>query len=373
MSKIRITARGGGEQTCCFCLDVVGDGPACPACATPYHGECAAIVGRCVILGCRQPLGAARGLSWSPLPRLGILARAMGRWARLGLTDDEADLGSAVVLLPSRREVKESQEAARVVGELLGPEHSVYDGRLRLQSPHPEPLARTDANASALGLVERLRAVGASATAMPMRQLLAPADALEVVEVSSDPVGLTARDAQGREGEVLFGTPRLVVTGAVVDVERKPVTRRQAGFQTGPGGSVRYSPAKTSLYPQDRRQSEPCLHVLRPGETPLFFRRSGMRNFGGSLRLPPGAVLPWYKLTEDLKQGATVIDVPAGGSPALLTPSPGDPSSQSNLQAVHLLARVWSLAWQLDPNVLRPEPRERRSTGFQVKGLRKPG
>ena len=147
MSKIRITARGGGERTCCFCLDVVGDGPACPACSTPYHDECAAIVGRCVILGCRQALRGGRGLSWSQLPRLGILARAMGRWARLGLSEDDADLGSAVVLLPSRREAKESQDAARVVGEILGPEHSIYDGRLRLQSPHPEPLARTDDHA----------------------------------------------------------------------------------------------------------------------------------------------------------------------------------------------------------------------------------
>lgn len=388
---IKVTSRGSAP-TCCFCLDVVGEGIACPACGAGYHEECAAIVGRCVILGCRESLWRGQPVETFPLPRLGSLSRAVGRWARLGLPEG-VDLGYAVILLPNRR-AAEDPGAARLVAELLGPEHTAYDGRMRIQSPHPEPLGRVDQPQAAQSLLERLRGEGLQAMSMPMQALLAPLDAREVVEVAADPLGLTVVDGEGRSDDVPFGGQRLVVTGSLVGVERKAATRKQGHVEATRHGA-RYKATTTSLFPQDRRTTEPCLHVFRRDGPPLFFRRNALRSWGPGLRPPPGSIQPWYKLTQDLKQDAALVEVNAAGSASLLAFEPGDTSSQTNRLAAHLVARIWAAAWGSDllappgrAESARPETGRLRlqappGTGgsgtaapgtrsFQVRGLKKP-
>lgn len=371
---IKITSRGAAP-TCCFCLDVVQGGVACPACSAGYHDECAAIVGRCVILGCRESLWSGQTVATRPLPRLGILARAMGRWARLGLPEG-VDLGHAVIMLPSRH-AAEDPAAARVVAELLGPEHTAYDGRMRIQSPHPEPLARVDERGAAQSVQERLRAAGLSALTMPMQALLAPVDAGQVVEVAADPLGLSVVDSNGQRLDLAFGAPRLVVIGSLVGVERKAAVRQQGRMETTRHGA-RYKATTTSLFPQERRSSEPCLHVFQQGGATLFFRRNALRSWGPGLRPPPNSIQPWYKLTEDLKQGATVAEVNAAGSPSLMAFEPGNPDIQNNHLASHLVARIWAAAWGADllgkPRLrLQAPPGTQAPTrSFAVKGLKKP-
>lgn len=377
---IRISERRTGDH-CCFCLDGLEKRLTCPACGAGYHDECGAIVGRCVILGCRERLvgGRRAAVVGLALPRLGILARAIGRWARLGIPD-QVDLGSAVVLLPSRREVREDLEAARAVAELLGPEHTPYDGRLRLQSPHPEPLVRVDDHDAASEVLARLRGEGIACLAVPLRDLLAPLDLFEPVEVATDPMGMALRDAQGRELDLAFGAPRLVVVGQHVEVERRVTTRQAGGFdRSGGGKSPRYLAARTSLYPEPRKSSEPCLHLILPGEPRLvFIRRNAVRSFGKGIKFSVHAIQPWYKLVEDLKQDATVVEVGLAGSPALLSFEPTDPTQQSNARAIHLLARIHRAAWQSDQLAppprrveLRPPAAPPPTRSFQVRGVKR--
>lgn len=376
---IRVSDRRTGDH-CCFCLDGLDAGrTTCPGCGAGYHDECSAITGRCVILGCRERLGGGKRavVVGRALPRLGILARAIGRWARLGIPD-EVDLGSAVVLLPSRREVKDDMDAARAVAELLGPEHTPYDGRLRLQSPHPEPLVRVDDHDAAIELLARLRGEGISCMTVPLRELLAPLELFEPVDASTDPLGVAFLDEQGRELDVAFAAPRLVLVGQHVEVERKVTTRQTATLERTAGGkSPRYTAPRSSLFPEPRKSSEPCVHVLFPGQARLLFLRRGLlRSFGKGLKYSVHAIQPWYKLVEDLKQGAMVIEVAAAGSPALLSFAPEDPAHQSNGLAIHLLARIWRAAWQSDHmapprqrvSVRPPAPPPTRT--FQVRGTK---
>lgn len=278
---IQVTPRANDQRTCPYCRDEVTVGPGCPSCGTRYHSECAMTFALCAILGCRQRLTPASDAL--ALPRIAALARRLSHWRR----EELGPSGPQALILEPSSDAAERDDAALAVAELLGGEHSAYDGRMRLRVPYPEPLARFDSPEQAAAACARLESLGASAYAMPLSDLVQPLEALEVSEVL---VGAEEVVLRARRGEQVLrrrlrrDQPRLLVLGRYVSEETKPTTKRVSGARAG---STRYggyagASARSSLFPSSARSpSQPAAFLFFGDEpTPAFFLRSALSVHG---------------------------------------------------------------------------------------------
>jgi hypothetical protein len=331
---IHIAPRGS-DLRCPLCHDTVAMGPVCAACGARYHTECANILVECAVMGCVTRL--VEHTAPVLLPRLGGLVRRLASWEDRDVAAARGARGGprVVVLWPCSREVRGRRGAAQAVAELLGPEYSISDGRLRLNSQFPEPLVRLDDPAAAELACRRLEQQGVSADPLPLADVMRPLKRLDAQRVVVEPGLLVV--SRGERHRELRPSECLVVSGRLLEVavapERTPTKARDG----------RTGAASTSIFARTRERAEEALFVFSPQfDDPVLLcpgqiSRVVTPGLAGSSR--------WSLVVEALRAGAAWVEVAGARSPALLTTrsvglSSSSPTTSDNLDSLHMIARL---------------------------------
>ncbi|MGE0713078.1 MAG: hypothetical protein AB7N76_35125 [Planctomycetota bacterium] len=345
MTTIRVTPRDQSATTCPYCHDRVSVGQSCSDCGATYHAECAQTFAVCASLGCKGRFVAPGGQA--VLPRVAVLARRLATWRVEGLGPRGPQ---AVILDPSPRAAREEQAAALAVADLLGPGHTAYDGRLRLQAAYPEPLVRFDTPELAERAVDALRAHGLCARTMPLADLVRPLEVFEPVaaEVHADRVLL--RSKGGAEQREVRADERRLLLGAKVVVEVAKASTHAVVKRNHRGHA--YTTTKRDLFPTRTTRPESAAFVIRPGErAPTFLRSSTIRvDATQSLRTQ---VAGWALVTQHLGRGAVVRELSgATATPLMAQVDTGGAdaaaSRRDNVASLLLLARLAGAAWEAE-------------------------
>ncbi|MEZ6185662.1 MAG: hypothetical protein R3F62_11715 [Planctomycetota bacterium] len=337
---------GGATQgaTCVYCHDALGRVAVSCACGARYHEDCAAVFGACAIPGCGQSLAA--DLERWPLPRLGRLAQLLGQ----EFGNAQLSGSAAVVCLHAPpRAIANSPRAAQAVADVLGPQHTAFDARLRLNSQFPEPLVRTSSRMAADQVVAELARAGLSGQAVLLQDLLHPLQARDVEKVELLPDALACVDAQGVATTTPLDAPFLAMGASVFNVSRKHDTRITTSYSSSGGmhGGYRGTRATRSMHSREVLARDPGLFVYSPQDsTPTLLQRDALR----TIRVGPETGLKsqnWLTLVKTLLRRADRAEEVSGAhSPALRAPSrPGFPEDKSNLLGLLLVGRLYWLQW----------------------------
>ncbi|HBP22062.1 MAG TPA: hypothetical protein DEA08_30305 [Planctomycetes bacterium] len=339
---IRVTPRDDEHRTCPYCRDEVTVGPSCASCGTLYHTECAMTFALCATLGCQQRLTAAGDAV--ALPRISALARRLSHWRVDGL----GPRGPQALILEPSPGAHDRDDAALAVAELLGGEHTAYDGRMRLRVPYPEPLARFDTPEQAAEGCARLRSLGVAAYFMPLSDLVRPLEALDVSEVlvGADEVVLRARlGERSLRRRVRRDEPRLLVLGRYVAEESKSTKKLVSNHRAGSSRYGGYSGAKyrSSLFPSStRKPSEPAAFLFLGREpTPAFLLKSNLSVHGVRTQVEG------WKLVRQGLAGGEVRELEGETAQPLLglTDVVGQRSVRDNRASLALIARLHHGRW----------------------------
>jgi len=343
--SIRVTPKADDHRTCPYCRDDVTVGPSCASCGTLYHSECAQTFALCATLGCRQRLTPADDAL--ALPRVAALARRLSHWRVEGL----GPRGPQALILEPSPAAHDRDDAARAVAELLGGEHTAYDGRMRLRVPYPEPLARFDTPEQAAAACARLRSLGVSAYSLPLSELVRPLEALEVGEVlvGADELVLRAQLGERRlRRRLRRDEPRLLVLGRYVSEETRSTKKL---VSTSRAGSSRYggyagATYRSSLFPSSSRApSQPAAFLFFGSEpTPAFLLQSSLRVQGVRTQ-----VEGWQLLRQGLAGGEVRELEGETAQPLLgLTDVVGSRAVRDNRASLALIARLLHSRWRAD-------------------------
>tara|TARA_R110002072_G_scaffold37073_3_gene108849 strand:+ start:263 stop:1288 length:1026 start_codon:yes stop_codon:yes gene_type:complete len=335
--QIRIkenTPSGSASARCPFCLDDLDQGVACTACRALYHADCAQVFGSCAALGCPGTLTDRIGLA--ALPRLVALARRLASWQPSSLAKVRPET-SLVVLWPSAK-ARSSKEAARVVAEILGPEHSLYDGRLRLQVPYPEPLARADSLDIGLEAVARLEGAGVRASLLPMLEVLAIQAPFQVRALSGPP--WEARNPAGEARLLDPEAPHLFLTTRFCEEKSKVTTKLQR--KTNARGRSTYRQT-TSVFPKRTARPEAAAILVTPDQPPWLLRATQSTR--------EGTIRAWPEVVRALSQGAEVREIKGMTLGTLLTlvragGGRGATTIRDNTATLMFQARLHQLDWE---------------------------
>lgn len=325
---------GGSKPRCPFCLDDLDQGVACTACRALYHPDCAQVFGRCAALGCAGSLSDHVGVV--AIPRLVALARRLAAWQPSSLANVNPQT-SLIVLWPSAS-ARKSKHAAQAVADLLGPDHTAYDGRLRLQVAYAEPLARADSRAMGLEAVETLRRAGVRATLLPMLDVLALQQPFLIRGLSGPP--WEGRNPRGEvrlldpNAQHLFLTTRYCEETSKVTSKLKRVTNSR--------GRATYRPS-TSIFPKRTARPEAAAIVVSPGQPPWLLRATQSTR--------EGTIRAWPEIVNLLSRGAEVREVGGMTLSTLLTLTRGGggrgaKSVRDNTAVLLLQARLHELDWE---------------------------
>lgn len=323
-----------GSARCPFCLDDLDHGVACTDCRALYHADCAQIFGSCAALGCPGTLTDQVGLA--PLPRLIALARRLAAWQPSSLANVRPET-TLLVVWPSAA-ARTSKEAAQVVGEILGPDHTAYDGRLRLQVPYAEPLARADSPDLAREAQERLRRAGVRATLLPMLEVLDVQKPFQVRGLSGPP--WEAQNPPGEKRLLDPTAPRLFLTTRFCEEKSKRTTKLRKTTNARGYSSYRQS---TSVFPKRTARPEAAAILVTPNQPPWLLRsRQATRE--GTLR-------SWPEIVSALSEDAEVREIKGMTLSTLLTLVRGagghlSTSVRDNTAALMLQARLHQLDWE---------------------------
>jgi hypothetical protein len=325
---------------CPPCRDTIGAGAkiACPECGAVYHEECGLTFGRCVNLACAGRLATERRVQ--ALHRIGAIARRLQAWRLEGLVRQIGAQGPWVVFfLPASQEVRGSDDAARVVGEVL--DQSTYDGRFRLQASHPELLVRVEARDEVARIVRELRAVGVDAYSVPLVDLVQPLESFRAAAFFNDDP-LVCADGSGLCRAYQLPCERLVVPTHYVDTTERTTL---APFSTMAGRwSIR---RRTTTHKQ--RKVERAFFVFRPEEpAPLEVCESALEHLVG-VSARPSSRQNLFRVREAFASGPRAmsrslreVEVPRLMTPTLVE---GDLNQRSNRTTVRLMARLIYRAW----------------------------
>lgn len=330
--QIEITGQSDGTATtrCPYCHDDVLGGVVCSPCGARYHFECAQTFCLCAALGCPGVISDRVGLT--AVPRLPALAGRFRAW-QPALDLPKLDLDAWLVTIWPSPAARNSTQAAQVLAEMLGPEYSPYDGRIRLQVSYPEPLLRANSRQQAEEALTRLAAVGIRATLASLRDVLAPIEPFIASGVDPGPPP-SVRSADGTA--FVLARPWLFVTTSYSE-EKSQTTHRPALDGRG------YQARHTSVFARRTARPEQAAFVLSPGQRPIFLR--------SILAVRDGPVRNWLEIVRHLSAGAHVRDLRGVTLSNLLTLTQvggsGDRASKrDNMACLLLISRLIQLDWE---------------------------
>jgi hypothetical protein len=325
---------GSASARCPFCLDDLDHGVACTDCRALYHADCAQVFGSCAALGCPGTLTERVGLA--ALPRLVALARRLAAWQPSSLANVRPET-SLVVIWPSAT-ARTSKEAAQAVAEILGPDHTAYDGRLRLQVPYAEPLARADSPDHAQSALERLRRAGVRVTLLPMLDVLAVQKPFQVRGFSGPP--WEARNPPGETRQLDPQAPRLFLTTRFCEEKSKRTTKLKRTTNARGHSSYRQS---TSVFPKRTARPEAAAILVTPNQPPWLLRATQSTR--------EGTIRAWPEIVRALSEDAEVREIKGMTLGTLLTLVRGSggrlgTSIRDNTATLLLQARLHQLDWE---------------------------
>jgi len=335
--QIRIkenTPSGNASARCPFCLDDLDQGVACTDCRALYHADCAQVFGSCAALGCPGTLTDRIGLA--ALPRLVAMARRLGSWQPNSLANIRPET-SLIVLWPSA-EARTSKEAAQVVAEILGPDHTLYDGRLRLQVPYAEPLARADSPDIGQEALSRLQRAGVRATLLPMLDVLAIQEPFQVRALSGPP--WEARNPTGEARLLDLEAPHLFLTTRFCEEKSKITSKMRRSTNARGNSGYRRT---TSVFPKRTARPEAAAILVTRDQPPWLLRATQSTR--------EGTIRAWPEIVRALSQGAEVREISGMTLGTLLTlvraaGGRGATSIRDNTATLMLQARLHQLDWE---------------------------
>lgn len=327
--------------TCVYCHDRLGKvGVSCP-CGARYHEDCAAIFGRCAIPGCAQQLVA--DLERWPLPRLGALAQLLR--LDLAINPELAGTAAVVCLHTPSREVASDPRAARAVAHVLGPSHTAFDARLRLNTQFPEPLVRTASRMAAEQVVDELKSAGLTAQTIMLADLVRPLETHVPRDVELSATQLSCQPQAGDPWATYLDAPYFLLCASVFHVSRVYDRRYTSGYSADGGRGAR---STRSFHSREVYARDPAMFLYAPDDpVPTYLQRQLLRQI--HIPGPKGLLRAqnWVRLVKSLQQGAERLEVTRGAnSPTLRAPTrPGFPSDKSNLLGLLLVGRILWLQW----------------------------
>lgn len=331
--QIEITGQSdaGAASRCPYCHEDVIGGVACGPCGARYHVECAQTFCVCAALGCPGVLSDRVGLS--PVPRLPSLAGRFRAW-QPALDLPKLDLDAWLITIWPSPAARVSSAAAQTLAELLGPEYTAYDGRLRLQVLYPEPLVRAASRRQGEDAVARLAQVGIRATLNSLREVLSPIEPFTGSGVDLSGATPAVRSADGTRR--VLERPWLFVTTNYSE-EKAQVASRPASDMRG------YQTRQTSIFARRTARPEQAAFVLAPDASPIFLR--------STLSVRDGPSRNWLEIVQGLSAGVEVRDLRGVTLSNLLTltrvgGSGEHASTRDNMACLLLIARLIQLDWE---------------------------